>query len=299
MNAVDLIAKLEALPLGEPWAALHTEATAAIDKQRAAALAIVFPAEFGTISADTIATYQWTIQRFGPRNYGAQLAQVHARALGSNVDLCRLLRSREALEDVAHAAALVAMPEHLGQTHAQAGAIAAAAAVASYQLAIVRSLVETDGALGDAARTAMDCEALLERAAAAEKRHREHAAAELERMRAEQAAADAALATERRRNIAEAEREAAAAKQAAHLADQRARGARVAAIKADLRARLDRSPLKHQLDLVTSNGSVYSVQGLLSSLGPSTPESFVRTVEAAIAEGRIRQGRDYSYGGSW
>lgn len=184
-TAETLIAKLEKLPLGEPCAEALAAADRALSAARVAAEAALYPLDLAPTSAEAIAEYTWHTSRFGVVGYGERLADLHARALVSHPQLARLLRSREAFDDIGTAAAQRASPAHNLEAHATAQARAWVSAVARYKLDLEAQIAAVDGhELGDAARQLLRCEALSVRLAAVKARHEAHAAAEIEIERA-------------------------------------------------------------------------------------------------------------------
>jgi hypothetical protein len=206
-NAETLVAALEALPHGEPWAEPVAAARIAIDTERAAAVALLFPIEIEPTTSTAIAEYTWHIGRLGPVGYGEALAALHDRSVVAHPELARLLRSLEANQDNEAAAAMRAAPNSSLETQHAAGLRAAAEARARYQTAIAKNIAAVEGHdLADAARALLACEATELRLAACRARHEAHAAATMARLSEErrQAAREAHGATVARVRSAEA-----------------------------------------------------------------------------------------------
>lgn len=238
-NSGDLVAAVEALALGEVWAPPLAAAGAAVAADRATAAEALFAPEL-MAAADAYAAFQFYAGRIGPARYGTQLATLHQRALASFPDLARLLRSADIVEDVGAAAAGLAHPMTELETHAAAGARAAAAARCEYERAIAHQLADIPKhELAAEARALLVAEDLAARLAAARARHEAYAAAELERVDAEQQAAARAIAAESARRVREADAAEAEAAAAAVRAANDARLARADALVARLRARLE------------------------------------------------------------
>jgi hypothetical protein len=187
-----LVAELEAMPLGEPIAVLLGEATNAIAADRAAAVAIMFPADIVRADAGTLGLYTFHTSRYDRPGFDARMATLHGRALSSAPELCLLLRSPEALADIEAAASALASPRHERESYAEAQTRAAAEARVRYERAIAEQLAAAGGDLAEPARRLIAAEDLAARVEAARQRHEQAAAAAAERAAAERRAAQVA-----------------------------------------------------------------------------------------------------------
>ncbi|HMG57371.1 MAG TPA: hypothetical protein VK601_27920 [Kofleriaceae bacterium] len=276
MNTQELVTALEALALGEPWAEPLRAAGTAIAEDRAAAEATMFPSELTPTTADAIAAYTWHTARLAAPAYGERLADLHRRAMATHPALAELMRSVDALDDVGAAAASLANADR-GETHAAAGARAAAAARRRYQRDVADQLAEAPGhELAASARALLAVENLEARVAAESARREEHAAAELARELESRRAADRAVIDRSAQRVREAETRAA---------DARAAAAMTAAEYRKLRAeafiqRLKLSDLKHVR--VGGDGALYAIADLVETAGEMSIEQLAR-FEAALA----------------
>jgi hypothetical protein len=275
-----LIAALENLTLGEPWAGLLATAESALAAARAEAEAEVFPTTLAPTTADAIAEYTWRTSRLPAAGYGTSLAQIHRRAVVDHPELARLLRSQDALDDVGAAAAQLAYPGP-GETHAVAGARAAAIACAEYKLAIGRHVAETETGAAPAARALVAvADDLAIRLAAAKARHQEHARAEIERADLEARAVARAVVDRTVQRVREAEARAADAHEKAAVSAQEYQR-----IKAD--ALIERLRLSGLGQLNVGSREIYYVADLISTARDMTVELLAR-YEAALAAHEAR-----------
>ncbi|MDQ3299966.1 MAG: hypothetical protein M3619_25585 [Myxococcota bacterium] len=227
---------LEAVALGDPFAAAHAVDTAAIATRRSIAEAKLFPADLVPINADTIALYGHHLGRFPLVGFGDAAALVHGRAVVTHPDLAACFRSAYFLEEIDGATAQFAPRLALD---AAGTTRAIAEARARYQRSIAAQIVAVrEHDLAASAREWLACEVLETRLAAAKARHEEHAGAELARAEADRRAAArvvaertaervraAALQAEQARaQLAHAEREHSALRGEALAARVRASG---------------------------------------------------------------------------
>lgn len=201
-EAEKLVATLEALAPGAPWADALRAAEQAVTAQRGAAVTAIWPpeidaaADFGALDA---------LEQAWPRGpaWGMAAADTHDRSIRTRPALAAAIRG--AREQVgAHAAT------HAGR-YARPEAEVAAEAIARFEGAIATQLVATGHALAGAAERLLEANALAARLAAVRARHEEHARAALAALEAERLAAEAAREAEARRvaeAAAQAERQA-------------------------------------------------------------------------------------------
>lgn len=189
MKTAESAAVVETLAPGEPWRDLLDESTSLIAAEHAAADAVVFPREERPVTADTLNQYVAHTGRWPATGYDGHALELHGRCVRTHPELAACLRSVDCLEDIAMAASRQAAPADHLETHAAAGARAAAVAVARYKIDVARQVAGVDcHELRDAARVLLACEALRERLAVAKARHEAHAAAELARIETERRA---------------------------------------------------------------------------------------------------------------
>lgn len=176
-SAAGLIAELDSAPLGQPIDVLLAEAIAAIAADRAAAFAVLFPADIVRAGADILSLYSFHTSRYDRPGFDGRMAVLHRRALGTVPELCPLLRSPEAIADIEAAASAIAAPTRPHETYAEAGARAAAEARARYETAISEQLVAAGGDLAVDARRLLESDRLSARVALVKAKHEEHARA--------------------------------------------------------------------------------------------------------------------------
>src|SRR5262247_3518859 len=92
----DLIATVENLAPGEPWAPAARLAEQALTEFRAGALDALFPAELPALDGPAFAALAWHERRFPPGlAYGQAMAKLHGKAIASSPALATLIRSAE------------------------------------------------------------------------------------------------------------------------------------------------------------------------------------------------------------
>lgn len=206
--ASEVVAAVEQLELGQPFADLVRAAKKAIDELRDAAVAEIFPEHIAPIAADAYAGLAHYTGRFSRVTYAADMVRLHARCLSTHPDLARLIRTPEVRGDVGLAAEARSAPAP-GERPVAAGIRVANEAMGAFDLEIARQLVAAGHDHSEAARDVVVAADLADRLIAAEARHKEAAGAALAKLEAERQAAEQAREAELARASAAAEAEAA------------------------------------------------------------------------------------------
>lgn len=278
MNTENLVAALEAVALGEPWAEQLAAATAAVAAERVAATGELFPAELAPTPGDAVTMYGHIIGRLPIAAYGDHLAAQHGRAVRQWPALAALMRSPNALEDVAAAAAGWATPAAHNESIQTAATRAAAEARARYIRTVAHQVADCPGhELAAAARAILASEDLDRHLAAVKARHEEHAKANLTRIEAERRAAAALAVDETVERIRAAEAVAADAHQRAAQSANEYRRARADAFVARLKA-AQAAGLKD----LRVGGDLYGIDNLIDAAHGQSVERITR-YEAALA----------------
>ena len=178
--AEQAVAELEAIEVGEPWAADGAAtATHAVDELRKRAAVSIFPEAIEPVGADLIADFNLCVEGFAGATFGAQLAHLHERSVETHPALARFLRSPHGVGEVAARAAAHA------PVAARKPAELAAESQAEYQRAVAAQLYAR-GEFEPWARIFAEVVPGLEaRIAAAKEPHEERAQAESERQKQE------------------------------------------------------------------------------------------------------------------
>jgi hypothetical protein len=285
----------ESLEIGSAWSSPVEAVKSAIAAIAAITVSVLFPIEITSMPADAIAAFAWHTGRLAAAGYGEALASIHRRAMNTFPALAALCRSADAVSDVGASAAQFAAPADQLEPHAAAGARAAADACARYQRAIAAQLVDAPDELGAAARALVHADDLSARLTSTVARHEAHAAAELERVDAEQRAAARAIAEESARRVRDAEAAASEATAAAKRAANDLRLAHADALVARLRARLEAASRtkdrarRGELEALRTRETLHDVESVIANARGMSAERiawFTAALDQAQAQGR-------------
>lgn len=222
--ALAAIPLLEAVPLGQPWAAADAEASRAIAEVTARARECMFPSEIRLVDPEVFAAFEFLEADTPAPEYAGCLADVHARSLETFPELAAFIRSSAVGRRVQRVGAALATRagrrDDVGETY-----------VIQLQRSIAPQLVGLAEFEPAATILAVDVPAMETRLDAARHRHEEHTRSEVERLEAERVAADEALAAvDRERRSALSSFFAARAARTFFVNGQTFTGAGVAAI---------------------------------------------------------------------
>lgn len=183
------VATLEAIPLGSDHLAALTAAREALDDERAAAVALVFPMIHATSTADAIAIYTHAVDAFSRPTMDRDLLQLHAEGLAALPAVAAVVRTKSTLTRLD-----AALTFRISDTEERA------AVVAEFSRGIARQAAEAGDQSPAVITLATILPALEGRISAAVQRHDAHA--EEQRQRETEARKTRALAARKAREAA-------------------------------------------------------------------------------------------------